>query len=126
MTMQPLEEAMPVRWVAWASRIDPEPMLAEVARKALCLHPFAELGLLNDLVTVFKHHDGSSCDPDSTPGEVRSLLQRRYIQSFELAELPPVDDTISTRMLTIARNFAIDGNTYKVSPSTVTHDPSVY
>lgn len=126
MTMQPLEEAMPVRWVAWASRIDPEPMLAEVARKALCLHPFTELGLLNDLVTVFKHHDSSSCDPDATPGEVRSLLQRKYIQSFELAELPPVDDAIANRIMSVARNFATDGNTYKVSPPPVTYDPSVY
>jgi len=121
MTMQPLETAMPVKWVAWASRVEPAPMLCEVARKALCLHPFSELGLVGDLVTVWKHHGGQGCDPEATPGEVRAVLQRKCIQTMTLAELPPVDAEVATRMMTIARNFATDGNTYKATGDRLIH-----
>lgn len=122
MAMPLLEEAMPTKWVVWAANVtEPTPQLAEVASRSLCHSPFSEPALLEDVATVWKMHDGQGCDADAGPGEVRSLLQRRYIQNLRVAELPPVDEAIADRMVLIARNFATDGNTYKATGDRLIH-----
>lgn len=119
--MPPLEDAMPPQWIVWASNVPPTPQLAEVARKCLCFNPFSVTALLEDLVTVWKRHDGKGCDANASSGEVRSLLQRRYIESLRVAELPPIDDAIADRIMVVAMNFAIDGNTYKATGDRLIH-----
>ena len=117
-----LEEAMPTKWVVWAANVPPpNPQLAEVASRSLCHSPFSEPALLEDVATVWKMHDGRGCDAAAGPGEVRSLLQRRYIQNLRVAELPPIDEAIADRMVLIARNFATDGNTYKATGDRLIH-----
>jgi hypothetical protein len=122
MTMPSLEQSMPSKWVLWASQQDRSPQLAEVARKALCFHPFSESGLLEDVVTVWKIHDGAGCDADTTAGEVRSQIQKTFLSGLAVRELPPVDEAICIRAMTVVVNFATDGNTYKATGDRLIHD----
>ena len=122
MTMPSLEQSMPSKWVLWASQQARSPQLAEVARRALCFHPFSEAGLLEDVVTVWKIHDGAGCDADTTAGEVRSQIQKTFLSGLSVRELPPVDEAICIRAMTIAVNFATDGNTYKATGDRLIHD----